>query len=151
VHRNNILIYIQQNATLHSLFYLETSLHVSGGSTTHHQECKQLYLQHLVFALLMMGGGTTRNIVEQFSDKINCVTLHLVGYILEYSSQMLTFEPILSVKIIVWNRIRCDVVWQIGICVLEEHTASIFKVKVTIMITEAVLSFETLPTVCKVH
>jgi len=22
--------------------------------------------------------------VEQFSDKINCVTLHLVGYILEY-------------------------------------------------------------------
>jgi hypothetical protein len=23
--------------------------------------------------------------VEQFPDKINCVTLHLVGYILEYS------------------------------------------------------------------
>jgi len=23
--------------------------------------------------------------VEQFLDKINCVTLHLVGYILEYS------------------------------------------------------------------
>jgi len=29
VHRNNILIYIQQDATLHSLFYLETALHVS--------------------------------------------------------------------------------------------------------------------------
>jgi hypothetical protein len=29
--------------------YLETALHVSGGTTTHHQECKQLYLQHLVF------------------------------------------------------------------------------------------------------
>jgi len=29
--------------------YLETALHVSGGSSTHHQECKQLYLQHLVF------------------------------------------------------------------------------------------------------
>jgi hypothetical protein len=29
--------------------YLETALHVSGGKTTHHQECKQLYLQHLVF------------------------------------------------------------------------------------------------------
>ena len=27
----NILIYVQQNATLHSLFYLETVLHVSGG------------------------------------------------------------------------------------------------------------------------
>ena len=51
-----ILIYIQQDATLHSLFYLETALHVSGGTTTHHQERKQLYLQHL-----MVGGGTTRN------------------------------------------------------------------------------------------
>ena len=49
VHRNNILIYIQQDATLHSLFYLETALHVSGGTTTHHQERKQLYLQQLVF------------------------------------------------------------------------------------------------------
>ena len=44
-----ILIYIQQDATLYSLFYLETALHVSGGTTTHHQERKQLYLQHLVF------------------------------------------------------------------------------------------------------
>jgi len=40
VHRTNILIYIQQDATLHSLFYLETALHVSGGTTTHHQENK---------------------------------------------------------------------------------------------------------------
>jgi len=45
----NIPIYIQQDATLHSLFYLETAPHVSGGTTTHHQERKQLYLQHLVF------------------------------------------------------------------------------------------------------
>jgi hypothetical protein len=29
--------------------YLETALHVSGGTTTHHQERIQLYLQHLVF------------------------------------------------------------------------------------------------------
>jgi len=49
VHHNNILIYIQQDAALHSLFYLETALHVSGGTITHHQERKQLYLQHLVF------------------------------------------------------------------------------------------------------
>jgi len=48
VHRKNILICIQQDATLHHLFYLETALHVSG-DTTHHQERKQLYLQHLVF------------------------------------------------------------------------------------------------------
>jgi hypothetical protein len=29
--------------------YLETALHVSGGTSNHHQECIQLYLQHLVF------------------------------------------------------------------------------------------------------
>jgi hypothetical protein len=45
----NILLYIQQDVTLHSLFYMETALHVSGGTTTHHQERKQLYLEHLLF------------------------------------------------------------------------------------------------------
>jgi hypothetical protein len=29
--------------------YLETALHVSGGTSTNHQERTQLYLQHLVF------------------------------------------------------------------------------------------------------
>jgi len=48
-HHKNIPIYIQQNATLHSLLYLETALHASGGTITHHYEGKQLYLQHLVF------------------------------------------------------------------------------------------------------
>ena len=46
----NILIYIQQDATLHGLFYLETALHVAGGTTTHRQERKKVFLQHLVFA-----------------------------------------------------------------------------------------------------
>jgi len=45
----DVLIYIQQDATLHSLFYLETALHVAGGTSTHHQERKQLYLHYLVF------------------------------------------------------------------------------------------------------
>jgi hypothetical protein len=49
VRRKNILVYIQQEATLHSLFYPETALRDSGGTTTHYQERKQLYLQHLVF------------------------------------------------------------------------------------------------------
>jgi len=49
VHLKNILIYVQIKATLHSLFYLETVLHVSGDTTIHHQERKQLYLHHLVF------------------------------------------------------------------------------------------------------
>jgi hypothetical protein len=50
----NILTYIQQDAMLHSLFYLEIALHVSAGTTTHHQEHKQLYLQHLVFVTQLM-------------------------------------------------------------------------------------------------
>jgi hypothetical protein len=29
--------------------YLETAVHVSGGTSAHHQERIQLYLQHLVF------------------------------------------------------------------------------------------------------
>jgi len=43
------LIYIQEDATLYTLFYLETALHVSGGTNTHHQERKQLHLHHLIF------------------------------------------------------------------------------------------------------
>ena len=62
VHRNNILIYIQQYATLRSLFYLETTLHVSGGTTTHHQERKQLYLQHLLFVTPLL---LSASIVEE--------------------------------------------------------------------------------------
>jgi hypothetical protein len=96
--------------------YLETALHVSGG-TTHHKERKQLYLHHLVYVtLLLLPAAIVEELelvrvcestlkpvavdtvvcapddgwwyhpkhVEQFPDKINCVTLHLVGYILEY-------------------------------------------------------------------
>jgi hypothetical protein len=59
VPRSNILIYIQQDATLHSLFYLETALHVSGG-TNHHQERKQLSttsgICHIVFAICRYRG-----------------------------------------------------------------------------------------------
>jgi hypothetical protein len=48
--------------------YLETALHVSGGTITHHQERKQLFLQHLVFVtpLLLFAA-----IVEEL--KVVCV------------------------------------------------------------------------------
>jgi hypothetical protein len=44
--------------------YLETALHVSGGTTAHHQERKQLYLQHLVFVtpLLHPSRGSCQNL-----------------------------------------------------------------------------------------
>jgi hypothetical protein len=54
VYRKNIHIYIQHDATLHSLFYLETALHISSGTITHHQERKQLYLQHLVLVIPLL-------------------------------------------------------------------------------------------------
>ena len=68
VQRKNILIYIQKDATLHSLFYLETALHVSGGTTTHHQERKQLYLQPLVFVtpLLLSAAAITANAICRY-------------------------------------------------------------------------------------
>jgi len=76
--------------------YLETALHVPGATTIHHQERKQLYLQHLVFVtplllpaaiveelelvwvcdstlkpvvLLMMGGGTALNMYSVCKNK----------------------------------------------------------------------------------
>ena len=49
MHRKYIPIYIQQDASYTVYLYLETALHVSGGTSTHHQERIQLYLQHLVF------------------------------------------------------------------------------------------------------
>ena len=59
VHRKNIPIYIQKDATLHSLFYLETALHVSGDTSTHHQDRMQLYLQHLVFVTPLLLTATS--------------------------------------------------------------------------------------------
>ena len=47
-------MYTQQDATSHTLFYLENALYVSGGTTTHNQERKQLYLQHLLFVTPLM-------------------------------------------------------------------------------------------------
>jgi len=54
MHRKSIPIYIQQDATLHGLLYLETALRVSGGTPTHHQGHMQLYLQHLVFVTTLL-------------------------------------------------------------------------------------------------
>jgi hypothetical protein len=41
-----------QPYTVH--LYLETALHVSEGTSTHHQELIQLYLQHLVFVTSLL-------------------------------------------------------------------------------------------------
>jgi hypothetical protein len=46
----SIFQYISNKMQRYTVYsYLETALHVSGGTSTHHQERIQLYLQHLVF------------------------------------------------------------------------------------------------------
>ena len=46
----NIFQYISNKMHLYTVYlYLEIALQVSGGTSTHHQERIQLYLQHLVF------------------------------------------------------------------------------------------------------
>jgi hypothetical protein len=47
--------YISNKIQRYTIYlYLETALHVSGGTSTHHQERIQLYLQHLVFVTPLM-------------------------------------------------------------------------------------------------
>jgi hypothetical protein len=59
-----IFQYISNKMQLYTVyFYLETALHVSGGTSTHHQERIQLYLQHLIFVTLLLLPAT---IVEEF-------------------------------------------------------------------------------------
>jgi len=45
----NIFQYLSNKMQRYTVYlYLETALHFSDGTTTHHQERIQLYLQHLV-------------------------------------------------------------------------------------------------------
>ena len=46
----SIFQYISNKMLRYTVYlHLETALHVSGGTSTHHQERIELYLQHLVF------------------------------------------------------------------------------------------------------
>jgi hypothetical protein len=46
----SIFQYISNKMQCYTVYlYLENSLYVSGGTSTHHQERIKLYLQHLVF------------------------------------------------------------------------------------------------------
>jgi hypothetical protein len=53
--------------------YLETALHVSGGTTTHHQERIQLYLQHLVFVTpLLLHAAIVEELEQDALDTVAC-------------------------------------------------------------------------------
>jgi len=60
---NCLFQYISNKMQRYTVYlYLETGLHVSGGTSTHHQERIQLYLQHLVFVTALL---LTAAIVEE--------------------------------------------------------------------------------------
>jgi hypothetical protein len=49
------IVSISNKMQRHTVYvYLETTLHVSGGTSTHHQKRIQLHLQHLVFVTPLM-------------------------------------------------------------------------------------------------
>jgi hypothetical protein len=72
MHRKYIPIYIQQDATLHSLIYLETALHVSGGTSTHHQKRKQMYQQHLVFVTPLLLSAIIAAVFDKYQMQKSC-------------------------------------------------------------------------------
>jgi len=67
----SIFQYISNKMQRYTVYlYLETALHVSGGTSTHHQERIQLYLQHLVFVTSIAAdssNGVTNNICCRYS------------------------------------------------------------------------------------
>jgi hypothetical protein len=52
------IVRISNKMQRHTVYlYLETTLHVSGGTSTHHQERIQLHLQHLFVTPLLLSAA----------------------------------------------------------------------------------------------
>jgi hypothetical protein len=61
----NIFQYISNKMQRYTVYlYLEYVLHVSGGTSTHHQERIQLYLQHLVFVTPLLLSAAIVEVLE---------------------------------------------------------------------------------------
>jgi hypothetical protein len=75
----NILQYIFNKMQSYTVFlYLQTALRVSGGTSTHHQERKQLNLQQLVFVipLLLPAGiaaGSSNGVTNARCCRYSCL------------------------------------------------------------------------------
>jgi len=89
--------YISNKMQLYTIyFYLETALHVSGGTSTHHQERIQLHLQHLVLVTPLLLPAAIA--VEQFADKnklckvASCILEYLrVCYVFRFCNYYTTY------------------------------------------------------------
>jgi len=61
----SIFQYISNKMQRYTVYlYLETALHVSDGTSTHHQERIQLYLQHLVFVTPLLLSAAIVEVLE---------------------------------------------------------------------------------------
>jgi hypothetical protein len=74
-----IFQYISNKLKRYSVYlYLETALHVSGGTTTHHQERIQLYLQHMIFVTPLLlpatiAAGNSNGVTNTRCCRYNCM------------------------------------------------------------------------------
>jgi hypothetical protein len=60
------IVSISNNMQRYTVYlYLETALHIWGGTSNHHQECIQLYLQHLVFVTPLLLSAAIVEELEQ--------------------------------------------------------------------------------------
>jgi hypothetical protein len=82
--QNFIFQYIPNKMQLYTVhLHLETALRVSGGTSTHHQERIQLYLQHLVFVRPLLlpaaiaAGSSNGNGQSIYNTNVNWIQSHL--------------------------------------------------------------------------
>ena len=75
----SIFQYISNKMQRYTVYlYLETALHISGGTSTHHQEHIQLYLQHLVFVRPLLlpvakAAGSSNDLTNNKCCRYSCM------------------------------------------------------------------------------
>jgi hypothetical protein len=74
----SIFQYISSKIQRYTVYlYLETALHVSGGTSTHHQECIQLHLQNLVYVtLLLLSAAVVEELETETSSISSTIAAH---------------------------------------------------------------------------
>jgi len=74
-----IFQYISNKMQLYTVYlYLETALHISGGTSTHYQERIQLYLHHLVFVTPLLlsaaiAAGSSNGVTNTRCCRYSCI------------------------------------------------------------------------------
>jgi hypothetical protein len=110
----SIFQYISNKMQSYTVYlYTETALHVSGGTSTHHQERIQLYLQHLVFVTPLL---LSTVVVEELESVWVCCgwrtppTAHCL-IVMDLKFSLRFFEKILTCKIS-WKSFQWEPCWS---------------------------------------